>query len=159
MVSSENSQRQGGTPPARSGGDRKRRRNLVDASAGVSSGKADAPAKVGRFLCVIYLCGAPNADLAGLRHECVEYVGALGWEIAGEFEDREGMLPPVGRAGLTNAVERVKSSDARAVVTPRRSMISLMPQEYDEVASVIEGAGGFLHTMDVDRARAHPELS
>ncbi|MFE2599716.1 hypothetical protein ACFXCZ_25005 [Streptomyces sp. NPDC059396] len=158
MAGSESDQGQKATPLARTEGDLKRRRNIADAATGISSAEADAPTEVrfGRFRCVIYVSGASNADLAELRHECTEYADALGWEIAGEFEDREGLLPPVGRAGLTAAVERLKSVGAGAVVTPWRSIISPLPQEYDEVARVIERAGGFLHCMDSDRVRNHP---
>lgn len=49
-----------------------------------------------------------------------------------------------GWAGL----EHIKSGEAGAVLTAWRSMISSVPQEYDEVAREIERAGGFLHVKD-----------
>ena len=56
-----------------------------------------------------------------------------------------GLLPPQRRDGLGQAVERIKSGEAGAVLTAWRSMISSVPQEYDEIAREIEKAGGFLH--------------
>lgn len=41
------------------------------------------------------------------------------------------------------------------MLTPLRSMISTVPQEYDEVARTVERAGGFLHVLRSGRARPH----
>ncbi|WP_239569914.1 hypothetical protein [Streptomyces sp. G44] len=106
-----------------------------------------------RFRCVIYVCGAPQADIAGPRQECAEYAEAFGWEIAEVIEERAGLLPPQGRDGLGRAVGRVQRGEAGAVLTACRSMISVVPREYDELASVIEKAGGFLHVAGAPRAR------
>lgn len=127
----------------------------MDAAAGITPGEADVPgeaAKIERFRCVIYLCGAPHANIAGPREECTKYAGAFGWEITGVIEEHVGLLPPQGRDGLGQAVERIKSGEAGAVLTAWRSMISSVPQEYDEVAREIEKAGGFLHVKDSVRA-------
>jgi hypothetical protein len=160
MVSSESERGQGPTPPLRSEGDQQRRRNIADAAADVWPGETPVPAEAGRierFRCVIYLCGAPNADIAGPRKECTDYAVAFGWEIAGEFLDGEGLLPATGREGLSQAVELIRSRQAGVLLTPWRSMISPIPQEYDQVAREVEKAGGFLHVMDTDRPRPRTE--
>jgi len=157
MVRTEHEQRQGATPPRRTAGDLARRRNLANAAAGEMPDEDDAStaaSKIERFRVVIYMCGAPNADLSAAQDECHEYAEAFGWEIAAEIEDREGLSKPEGRTGLAQAVERVKNREAGALLTPWRSMISPVPQEFDEVARKVESAGGFLHVMDADRARA-----
>jgi hypothetical protein len=155
MVGSESGQRQGPTTVRRTEGDLRRRQALADAAAGISPGEADVPAeaaKVERFRCVIYLCGAPNANIGAPRKECIEYAEAFGWEITGLIEDHTGFLPPEGRDGLRQAVDRIKRGEAGAVLTAWRSMISPVPQEYDQVAREIENAGGFLHVMDSARS-------
>ncbi|MFB7499201.1 recombinase family protein [Streptomyces sp. NPDC056161] len=154
MVSTEGGQRQGRTGVRRTERDLRRRQALADAAAGVFPGEADVPAeaaRIERFRCVIYLCGAPSTDFAAPREECTEYAEAFGWEITDVIEERAGLLPPYGRAGLGQAVECVRSGEAGAVLTAWRSMISSVPQEYDEVAREIEKAGGFLHVKDVTR--------
>ncbi|PZT71742.1 MULTISPECIES: hypothetical protein [unclassified Streptomyces] len=155
MVSTENELRQGPTRARRTEGDRKRRRALADHSAGHVPGEGDIPteSRVDRFRVVIYLCGAPNSDISGPRRECEEYAAVFGWEIMGVIEDRVGLLPPDGREGLTQALAHVESKQAGAVLTAWRSMISTIPQEYDEVAREVESRGGFLHVMDTDRHR------
>ncbi|MBT2396567.1 hypothetical protein [Streptomyces sp. ISL-100] len=154
MVSIQSGQGQGPTTVRRTEGDLKRRRALADASAGISPGEADVPAeaaKIERFRCVIYLCSAPNANIGAPRKECTEYAEAFGWEIAGVIEDHAGLLPPEGRDGLRQAVDRIKLGEAGAVLTAWRSMISPVPQEYGTVAREIEKAGGFLHVKDSAR--------
>lgn len=151
MVSVESGQRQGRVKIPRTDGELRRRQALADAAAGVRPGEADVPAeaaKVERFRCVIYLCGAPNTDITAPCQECTEYAEAFGWEITGVIEERAGLLSPHGRDGLGRAVEHIKSGEAGAVLTAWRSMISSVPQEYDEVAREIEKAGGFLHVKD-----------
>ncbi len=54
----------------------------------------------------------------------------------------------MGVIGLGRAVDHIKRGEAGAVLTAWRSMISSVPQEYDEVAREIEKAGGFLHVKD-----------
>ncbi|MGP3953743.1 hypothetical protein [Streptomyces sp. 7N604] len=160
MVSIESGQRQGLPTIRRTEGDLRRRQALADAAAGISPGEVDVPAeaaKIERFRCVIYLCGAPNANIGAPRTECTEYAEAFGWEITGVIEDHEGLLPPDGREGLRQAIDRIKSGEAGAVLTAWRSMISPVPQEYDEIAREIESAGGFLHVKDSTRGeRAEP---
>lgn len=148
MVSIESGKRQEPTKARRTEGDLLRRRALADAASGVLPGETEttgvAP-RIQRFRCVIYLCGAPNADIAAPREECTEYAEAFGWEITGVIEDRVGLLPPDDREGLRQAVDRVRDGEAGAVLTAWRSMISPVPQEYDRIAGEIEKAGGFLH--------------
>ncbi|MFF9573437.1 recombinase family protein [Streptomyces sp. NPDC014685] len=163
MVSVESGQRQGRTGIRRAEGDLRRRQTLADAAAGISPGEADVrteadvpaeAAKTERFHCVIYLCGASRTNIAGPRQECTEYAEAFGWEITNvieEIEECAGLLPPQERNGLGQAVECIKSGEAGAVLTAWRSMISPVPQEYDEVAREIEKAGGFLHVKDSAR--------
>ncbi|WP_244502575.1 hypothetical protein [Streptomyces oceani] len=115
----------------------------------------DSVTNVARFRVVIYLCAAANSDLARPREECTEYAAAFGWEIADVVEDRVGLLPPEGRDGLTRAVGLIEKEEAGAVLTPWRSMISTIPQEYDEVARSVEKMGGFLHVTGSDWARRH----
>ncbi|MEU1019479.1 hypothetical protein ABZ383_30815 [Streptomyces sp. NPDC005900] len=107
-----------------------------------------------RFRCVSCLCGAPTTDITTSRQECAEYAGMFGWHITEVIEERVGLLPPHGRDGLERAVERVRGGDAGAVLTAWRSMISSVPQEYDEVAREIERAGGFLHVKGGAAPRA-----
>jgi hypothetical protein len=159
MVNIESGQRQGSTTVRRTEGDLRRRQALADAAAGISlgeaAGEADVPAeaaRIERFRCVIYLCGAPNANIGAPREECTEYAEAFGWEITGVIEDHAGLLPPEGRDGLRRAVDRVKGGEAGAVLTAWRSMISPVPREYDQVAREIEKAGGFLHVKDSARS-------
>ncbi|MFH8515200.1 recombinase family protein [Streptomyces gelaticus] len=114
---------------------------------------AAAP-KIERFRVVIYMCGAPNADLRRAQDEAYEYAEAFGWEVAAEIEDRHGLGKPEDRPGLAQAIERVKNKEAGALLAPWRSVISPIPQEFDEVSRKVESAGGFLHVMDSDRARA-----
>ncbi|MEU3255006.1 recombinase family protein [Streptomyces sp. NPDC006997] len=132
----------------RSEGDLQRRRALADAAAGV----------VQRFRCVIYLCAAPNTNIAVPREECTEYAQAFGWEITEVIEERAGLLPPRGRAGLERALGYVSSGEAGAVLTAWRSMISSLPQEYDEVAREIEKSGGFLHVKHSARTEQRAPL-
>ncbi|WP_033196067.1 hypothetical protein [Streptomyces xiaopingdaonensis] len=158
MVSTEPVLKQGPTPARRTAGEKKRRQALADHAAGHVPGEGPVPdhaSKVGRFRVVIYLCAAANSDISGPRKECTEYAAAFGWEIAEVVEDRVGLLPPEGREGLTRAVEMVGKREAGAVLTPWRSMISTIPQEYDEVARNVEKVGGFLHVMGSDRVRPH----
>lgn len=155
MVSLESRQRQGRTGVRRTEGDLRRRQALADTAACITPGQADVPAeaaKIERFRCVIYLCGAPSTNIAGPREECTEYAEAFGWEITGVVEERVGLLPPQGRDGLGQAVELIKRGEAGAVLTAWRSMISPVSQEYDEVAREIEKAGGFLHVKDSARS-------
>ncbi|GAA2619179.1 hypothetical protein GCM10009863_36390 [Streptomyces axinellae] len=108
---------------------RRRRQALADHAAGHLPGEGDVPAQArqtARFRVVIYLCAAPTSDVSEPRRE-----------------------------GLGRAVELVEQRRAVAVLTPWRSMISTIPQEYDELARDVEKAGGFLHDMDSDRARPH----
>ncbi|MCW7987176.1 hypothetical protein XF35_18345 [Streptomyces platensis subsp. clarensis] len=151
MVSVKSGQRQGPATARRTESDLIRRRALVDAAAAISPGAFDVPAestKIERFRCVIYLCGAHNANIGAPRKECTDYAEAFGWEITDVIEDHAGLLPPDGREGLKQAVDRIKSGEACAVLTAWRSMISPVPQEYDQVAREIETAGGFLHVKD-----------
>lgn len=147
-------QRQGRTGIRRTEGELRRRAGLADAAAGVAPGEADVPARaarIERFRCVIYLCGAARTDMAAPRKECTEYAEAFGWEIADVIEEYAGLLPPHGRPGLGRAVEYVNSRAAGAVLTAWRAMISPVAQEYDEVARAIERAGGFLHVKEPAR--------
>ncbi|MCP9958473.1 MULTISPECIES: recombinase family protein [Streptomyces] len=151
MAIVESGQRQGRARVRRTKGDLRRRQALADAAAGIGPGEADVPAeaaRVERFRCVIYLCGAPSTDITAPRRECAEYAEAFGWEVTGVIEEHAGLLPPHGRDGLGRAVEHIRSGEAGAVLTAWRSMISSVPQEYDEVAREIEKAGGFLHVKD-----------
>ncbi|MEU4658486.1 hypothetical protein AB0G32_31910 [Streptomyces sp. NPDC023723] len=148
MVSDKSAQAQERARTRRTEGDLRRRRALADAAAGISP--------IERFRCVIYVCGAPGSNIAGPREECTEYAEAFGWGITDVIEERAGLLPPHGREGLEQAVERVRSGEAGAVLTACRSMISAVRQEYDEVAREIEKAGGFLHVKDSARANGAP---
>ncbi|MDQ0775323.1 putative ATP-grasp target RiPP [Streptomyces aurantiacus] len=148
MVSVESGQRRERTKVRRPEGILKRRQVLADAAAGITPGEVDVSveaARIERFRCVIYLCGAPHANIATPREQCMHYAETFGWEITDVIEERAGLLPPQGRDGLGQAVGRVKSGVAGAVLTACRSMISSVPREYDEVAREIEKAGGFLH--------------
>ncbi|WP_051823842.1 recombinase family protein [Streptomyces sp. NRRL S-1448] len=150
MLSSEYVNRQGSTTARRTEGDVRRRQALADAASGMSPGAIALPAKaakIERFRCVIYLCGAPGDNLAELREECTEYAEAFCWGITAVIEDREGPSAPEGRDGLRQAIDLIKSGQAGAVVTAWRSMISPTVQEYDQVAREVERAGGFLHVM------------
>ncbi|MEU8955803.1 hypothetical protein AB0C93_16020 [Streptomyces sp. NPDC048518] len=156
MVSSERDQGQEPRAARRTEGDVRRRQALADAAAGVAPGEADVraeAARIERFRCVIYLSGAAGTDMTAPREECVAYAEAFGWEITEVVEERTGLLPPQGRAGLGRAVEGIERGEAGAVLTAWRSMISPVPQEYDEVAREIERAGGFLHVKDGVRGR------
>jgi hypothetical protein len=153
MVSIESGSKQGSTPARRTDGERKRRQALADGAAGIMPSEADAPKGVDRFRVVIYLCAAANTSLAAPRRECTEYAAAFGWEVADAIEDRFGLLPPEGRDGLARALDMVEAKEVGAVLTPWRSMISTVPQGYDEVARDVEKRGGFLHVMDSDRSR------
>ncbi|MGI5353285.1 S8 family serine peptidase [Streptomyces sp. CA-250714] len=131
--------------------DRKRCQALADHAAGHVPGEGGVPThakKVEQFRVVIYLCAAPNADTTEPRRECIEYASVSGWDIVETIEDRAGLLPPEGREGLSRAVEMVEQKKADTVLTARRTMISTIPQKYDEVAREAEKAGGFLHVMD-----------
>ncbi|WP_399926375.1 hypothetical protein [Streptomyces kanamyceticus] len=149
MASPEYEPQQSGTPTGRSDGDLRRRRALADAAAGIGP---EESGRIKRFRCVIYLCGAPQANIVGPRIDCVEYAEAFGWEITEVIEERAGLLPPQGRDGLGRAVRWVRRGEAGAVLTACRSMISAVPGEYDELASEIEKAGGFLHVAGAPRA-------
>lgn len=152
MVSTESGSKQGPTTARRTEGDRKRRQALADNAAGVDPA-ADTPKRVDRFRVVMYLCATANASLAAPRRECTEYAAAIGWEVADVIEDRFGLLPPDGRDGLARALDMIEAKEAGAILTSWRSMISTVPQEYDEVARDVEKRGGFLHVMDSDRSR------
>lgn len=114
----------------------------------------DVSTAVGRLRVVLYLCGAPNADISAPRRECREYAEAFGWEITAVIEDHDGLNKPEGRVGLAQAIERIRNREAGALLTPWRSMISPVRQEYDEVNRKIESAGGFLEVKNSDHARA-----
>lgn len=160
MASTERGQRQEPTKARRTESDLRRRRTLADAAAGVPPGDAGASGKAtrrGRFRCVIYLCGDPHADTAELRRDCTEYAEAFCWEITAVIEDGAGAPPPPDRTGLRQAIEHVRSGGAGAVVTARRSMISPVAREYDQVTREIEKAGGFLHVMAAASGRPHTE--
>lgn len=112
MVSTEHGHRQGPNTVRRTEGDLRRRQALADAATGIPPGDVDVPAeaaKIERFRCVIYLCSAPNANTEAPRKECTEYAKAFGWEITGVVEDHAGLLPPDGREGLRQAVDRIKA--------------------------------------------------
>ncbi|MGI5196906.1 recombinase family protein [Streptomyces sp. CA-288835] len=114
----------------------------------------EAPTSVGRLRVVLYLCGAPNADISAPRRKCREYAEAFGWEITAEIEDHDGLNEPDGRVGLAQAIERIRGGEAGALLTPWRSMISPVQREYNEVNRKIESAGGFLEVQNSDLARA-----
>ncbi|MGY1452565.1 hypothetical protein [Streptomyces sp. SS8] len=155
MVSIQSGPERSGT--RRTEGELRLRRSLADAAAGVAPGEAGVSAEAARterFRCVVYLCGAPNTDITGPREECTKHAEAFGWEITGVIEERVGLLPPQGRDGLRQAVEHIRSGEAGAVLTAWRSMVSPVPQEYDEVAREIEKAGGFLELARVNGGTA-----
>ncbi|MDJ1135607.1 hypothetical protein [Streptomyces iconiensis] len=157
MVSTESGQRQGPVAARHTESGRRRRQALADHAAGHVPGEGGLPAatkRVERFRVVIYLCAAPNSDISKPRRDCTDYAEAFCWDIVATIEDRVGLLPPEGREGLPRAVELIEQRKADAVLTPWRSMISSVPQEYEEVAREVEKAGGFLHVMDTDRARS-----
>jgi hypothetical protein len=150
MVSIEHANRQVPTTVRRTEGDLRRRQAIADAASGVEPDAADLPAeaaKIKRFRCVIYLRGVLDTNIAQLRTECTDYAEAFCWEIVAVIEEHAGTPLPVGRDGLKRAMEHITSGEATAVVTARRSMISPVVQEYDQVAREIEQAGGFLHVM------------
>lgn len=107
---------------------------------------------------MIYLCGAPGANVGVPRQECTEYAEAFGWQVVGVIEDHAGLLPPEGRDGLRQAVGRIEGGEVGAVLTAWRSMISPIPHEYDQVSREIERAGGFLHVKDSGRSEHGGEL-
>lgn len=151
MAGMESGQSQGRAGSRRTQGELRRRQALADAAAGIAPGEGGVPvraARIERFRCVIYLCGAERTDLATPRKECTEYAEAFGWEVADVIEERAGLLPPRGRAGLSRAVDHVNSRAAGAILTAWRSMISPVAQEYEDVARETEKAGGFLHVME-----------
>ncbi|MFJ5560262.1 hypothetical protein ACIQCD_23320 [Streptomyces sp. NPDC093250] len=113
MVSFRSEQRREQARPGRTVGDARRRQALADAAAG----HAGDVARVERFRCVIYLCGAPHTDFATPLKECTEYANAFGWQITDVIEERAGLLPPQGRDGLRQAIERVRKGEAGAVLT------------------------------------------
>ncbi|MEU9404806.1 hypothetical protein AB0E08_03740 [Streptomyces sp. NPDC048281] len=152
MVSeSENGQKANG--PRRTGAELQRRRDLADAASGVAFSDQS---KVTKFRVVIYLCGARNADLSGPLAQAREHAEAFGWDVVAEIEDAEGLNPPAEREGLKLAIGYVEEKTAGAVLTPWRTMISPIADEYDETARRIERWGGFLQVMDSarDHARA-----
>ncbi|MEU6960187.1 recombinase family protein [Streptomyces chrestomyceticus] len=156
MVHTQHVQRQEPTKARHTEGSLRRRKTLADAAVGISPDEADVPTEptgVARFRCVIYLSGAPDADLRAPREECTGYAGAFGWDIADVIEEHAGLLPPDGRDGLRRAVEHVQLGGAGAVLTAWRSMISPVPQEYDAIAREIEKAGGFLHVPNTVHQR------
>ncbi|MFD4996681.1 hypothetical protein [Streptomyces buecherae] len=102
---------------------------------------------------IVYLCSAPNAEISHLRTACIDAASAYGWGVSAYIEDRMGLLPPEGRTGLAQALRGIENGEAGAIVTPWRSMISPLPEEYDEIAHQIEKAGGFLYVLDSDRSR------
>ncbi|ANW19373.1 recombinase family protein [Streptomyces clavuligerus] len=142
----------------RTDSDRRRRRNLADAAAGRPSAGYDGPTRPAtrteRFRVVVYLCGAPGADLTAPRRACTEYTDSLGWTVTEVIEDRDGLGPPDVRTGLSQALAHVREHRAGAVLTPWRSMISPLPQEYNEVARRVESSGGFLQVVDDGRTGA-----
>ncbi|GLF95837.1 hypothetical protein [Streptomyces yaizuensis] len=152
----------GPSPTTRTDGDRRRRRNLADAAAGRPSvpheGPARAAGRTDRFRVVVYLCGAPNADLTGPHRACTDYTESLGWTIAAVIEDRDGLGPPDVRTGLSQALAHLRDQRAGAVLTPWRSMISPLPQEYNEVARRAESSGGFLQVVDDLRGAARSRV-
>ncbi|MEU9334030.1 hypothetical protein AB0D49_12850 [Streptomyces sp. NPDC048290] len=138
----------------RTEGQSRRRRALADAAAGIApgaSGLHTGTTRIGRFRCVIYLCGASRTDIDAPRQACAEYARTFGWVVTQVIEERAGLLPPQGREGLREAVEHVRQGSAGAVLTAWRAMISPVAREYDEVAREIERAGGFLHVKDATR--------
>lgn len=134
----------------RTAGQLERRRGLADASVGMLPGESSA---VGRFQVIIYLCSAPNTDVSGLLEEARAYAEAFRWEVVAEIEDRHGLGHPEDREGLTRVIERIERREAGAVLTPWRSMISPIPEEFAEVSRQIEQWGAFLQVTDSDRAR------
>ncbi|MFE6690398.1 hypothetical protein ACFVFQ_28510 [Streptomyces sp. NPDC057743] len=160
MASNECRPEDGPQMTRRTEDDLRRRRDLADAAAGISASEAAGPADaahIERFRCVIYVCAVPDANLAELRKECTEYAEAFCWGITAVIEDDAGGLPPRARTGLARAVEHIRSGEAGAVVTARRSMISPVTQEYERFAHEVETAGGFLHVMDSTRGRTDVE--
>lgn len=141
-------------------GDLRRRQALADAAAGVSPGGAGIPAetvRIERFRCVIYLRGFHGSDLTMPRRACTEYAEAFGWEITDVIEehtDTDAETTPQARGGLTRAIAYVENGAAGAVLTAQRSMISIVPQECDEITRDVEAAGGFLQVMDSARGIA-----
>ncbi|MER6911360.1 hypothetical protein ABT354_06780 [Streptomyces sp. NPDC000594] len=150
----------GPSPTVRTDGDRRRRRNLADAAAGCVAVGDDGPgrpaARTERFRVVVYLCGAPGADLSAPRRACADYIDSLGWHVVAVIEDRDGLGPPDIRLGLRQALVHVREQRAGAVLTPWRSMISPLPQEYNEVARRVESSGGFLQVVDDAYGPARP---
>jgi hypothetical protein len=110
-----------------------------------------AEGAVQRFAVVIYLCGAPNVDLSEARRECRDYAGTLTWGVVAEIEDRDAGTPPEERAALREALRRIESREAGALLTMWPSMISTAEREYHEVARQVEAAGGFLHVVERTR--------
>ncbi len=112
---------------------------------------------MGRFRCLIYLYRDPDIDIAELRKECTEYAEAFCWEITAVIEEDAEGLSPGARTGLARAVDHIRSGEASAVVTARRSMISPVTREYEQFAHDIEKVGGFLHVMDSTRGGTDAE--
>ncbi|MFD4831014.1 hypothetical protein ACFWPV_14360 [Streptomyces uncialis] len=138
----------------RSEADRARRRQIADAAYGVAP---DVP-QIQQFRVVVYLCGDPRTDFSEARQECLTYATAFGWVVEAVVEDRDWLVAPSGRTGLCRAIEYVRERRAGAVLTPRGSMISSVPQECDETARKIEKLGGFLQVMGTGRVRPSGDL-
>ena len=94
---------------------------------------------------------------SGPRKEARAYAEAFRWEVVAEIEDRHGLGSPEGREGLKRVIERIARREAGAVLTPWRSMISPLPEEFAEVSRKVEKWGAFLQVTDSDRARARAE--
>lgn len=145
------------TPPRRTLGDVQRRQRLADAAVGIPLEPHDWTSQVARFRVVIYLCGAANADMSVPLQEAKGYAEAFGWDVTAVIEERAGLGHPKDRSGLDEAMERLKQKEAGAVLTPWRSMISPIAEEYAEVARLAEKFGGFLQVVASDRVRARAE--
>ncbi|MGW0707070.1 recombinase family protein [Streptomyces sp. NPDC002643] len=158
MVSQRNKNR--GAAHRRTPEDITRRQNIADAAAGIPFEPAATEgftSRVTAFRVIIYLCAAPNANISVPRQQCREYAEAFGWEIVATVEDRDGLGHPKQREGLARVLERIERGEAGAVLTPSRSMISPIPQEYAEVARKVEKCGAFLQVAASERMRARTE--
>ncbi|QFR01081.1 recombinase family protein [Streptomyces phaeolivaceus] len=155
---SERRKRRRATPGWRTTEDVARRQNIADAATEFEPvGPGAWKSQVSRFRVIIYLCAAPNANISVPREQCGEYATAFGWDVVAVIEDRDGLGHPGEREGLKRVLERIEQREAGAVLTPSRSMISPVAEEYAEISRRIEKWGAFLQVAHTEPARARAE--
>ncbi|MFJ9842356.1 hypothetical protein ACIRYZ_18090 [Kitasatospora sp. NPDC101155] len=97
-----------------------------------------------RFQVVIYLAKTSPAFPELEMRSCEEYALTHNWDVTLTVVDDETEKPLEQRPLLLAALQTIKDKGAEAILIPSKTAVSPIDGEFDEFASQVEKAGGFV---------------